>query len=70
MVATSKGFAQISLRVARTAGRPSTFATSIGYIIARAVTGTVYGYSGARQLTIYTGITIVIFLIRNMQHWN
>ncbi|MGU3282500.1 low affinity iron permease family protein [Methylobacterium mesophilicum] len=69
---TPKGFAEFSSRVARTAGRPSTFAISIGLIITWAVTGPLFGYSDAWQLVINTGTTIVtflmVFLIQNTQN--
>lgn len=69
---TPKRFAEFSSRVARTAGRPSTFAVSIGLIIVWAVTGPVFGYSDAWQLVINTGTTIVtflmVFLIQNTQN--
>ncbi|MGN8094118.1 low affinity iron permease family protein [Methylobacterium radiotolerans] len=69
---TPKGFAEFSSRVARAAGRPSTFATSIGLIVVWAVTGPLFGYSDAWQLVINTGTTIVtflmVFLIQNTQN--
>ena len=69
---TPKGFAEFSSRVARAAGRPSTFATSIGLIVVWAVTGPLFGYSDAWQLVINTGTTIVtflmVFLIQNSQN--
>ncbi len=71
-VRTPKGFADFSSPVARTAGRPSTFATSIGLIVVWAVTGPLFGYSDAWQLVINTGTTIVtflmVFLIQNTQN--
>ena len=71
-VRTPKGFAELSSRVARAAGRPSTFAVSIGLILVWAVTGPLFGYSDAWQLVINTGTTIVtflmVFLIQNTQN--
>ncbi|WP_456684705.1 low affinity iron permease family protein [Bradyrhizobium sp. P5_C11_2] len=69
---TPKGFAEFASRVARAAGRPTTFALSLILIVVWAVTGPLFGFSDTWQLVINTGTTIVtflmVFLIQNTQN--
>jgi low affinity Fe/Cu permease len=68
----SGGFSKFSNAVARTTGKPITFAISFLVIIAWAVTGPIFNYSDTWQLIINTGTTIVtflmVFLIQNTQN--
>lgn len=67
-----RGFAEFASRVARAAGRPTTFALSLILIVVWAVTGPPFGFSDTWQLVINTGTTIVtflmVFLIQNTQN--
>lgn len=69
---TPTGFADFASRVARAAGRPTTFALSLVLIVVWAVTGPLFGFSDTWQLVINTGTTIVtflmVFLIQNTQN--
>ena len=69
---TPKGFAEFASRVARAAGRPTTFALSLILIVVWAVTGPLFGFSDTWRLVINTGTTIVtflmVFLIQNTQN--
>ena len=67
-----RGFAEFASRVARAAGRRTTFALSLILIVVWAVTGPPFGFSDTWQLVINTGTTIVtflmVFLIQNTQN--
>ncbi|MGH1573988.1 low affinity iron permease family protein [Methylobacterium sp. P31] len=69
---TPKAFGEFASRVARAAGRPTTFALSLILIVVWAVTGPLFGFSDTWQLVINTGTTIVtflmVFLIQNTQN--
>ena len=62
-MAISKMFADFAGAVAHAAGRPLTFAASVGVIIAWALTGPLFGFSDTWQLIINTSTTIVTFLM-------
>jgi low affinity Fe/Cu permease len=68
----SKGFTDFSAAVARTSGRPVTFAIAVAVIVIWGFAGPIYGYSDTWQLVINTGTTIVtflmVFLIQNTQN--
>jgi low affinity Fe/Cu permease len=57
------GFEEISKVVAHWTGRPSAFWLAVILIVVWAVSGPIFGYSDAWQLTINTGTTIVTFLM-------
>ena len=56
-------FHRFSRGTARAAGRPATFVLVVGIVLAWAVSGPVFGFSEAWQLTINTLTTIVTFLM-------
>ena len=56
-------FQQFSRGIARAAGRPATFALVVAVVLAWAVSGPVFAFSEAWQLTINTLTTIVTFLM-------
>jgi low affinity Fe/Cu permease len=68
----SKMFADFAGAVAHAAGRPLTFAASVGVIVVWALTGPLFGFSDTWQLIINTSTTIVtflmVFLIQNTQN--
>ena len=57
------GFGRFAKAVARATGRPFAFALAVLLIAAWAVSGPLFGFSDAWQLTINTGTTIVTFLM-------
>jgi low affinity Fe/Cu permease len=56
-------FPRFSRGTARAAGRPAAFALVVGVVLAWALTGPLFGFSEAWQLTINTLTTIVTFLM-------
>ena len=56
-------FEEISKIVSHWTGRPSAFWLALGLVVVWAVTGPLFNYSDAWQLTINTGTTIVTFLM-------
>ncbi len=56
-------FEEISKAVSHWTGRPSAFWIALGLVVVWAVTGPIFDYSDAWQLTINTGTTIVTFLM-------
>jgi len=69
---TSKLFTRFANRVARLAGRPSTFVTCCAVIVAWAACGPFFGFSDTWQLIINTSTTIItflmVFVIQNTQN--
>jgi low affinity Fe/Cu permease len=65
-------FPALSRKLAGIAGRGPAFALALGLVLAWVVTGPLFDYSEAWQLTINTGTTIVtflmVFLIQNTQN--
>ena len=65
-------FAKLANTVARTTGRPWTFALCCLLVIVWGVTGPLFHYSDTWQLVINTGTTIItflmVFLIQNTQN--
>lgn len=65
-------FAYIARRIAVLSGRPGTFLLALSLVVLWAVTGPIFGYSDAWQLTINTATTIVtflmVFIIQNTQN--
>jgi low affinity Fe/Cu permease len=68
----AQSFARFSNRVAGMTGSYVTFMLALGVIVVWAVTGPLFGFSNTWQLAIYTGTTIVtflmVFLIQNTQN--
>src|SRR5216117_2224823 len=68
----SKLFTRFANAVARTTGKPITFALCCLIIVVWAVTGPIFGFSDTWQLIINTGTTIItflmVFLIQNTQN--
>jgi low affinity Fe/Cu permease len=66
------GFSRFAKTMARVSGGSWAFGLAAGSVLAWAVTGPVFGYSDAWQLSINTGTTIVtflmVFLIQNTQN--
>ena len=56
-------FTRFASATARITGRPFVFILAFFTVVAWAVTGPIFGYSDAWQLTINTGTTIVTFLM-------
>jgi low affinity Fe/Cu permease len=56
-------FIRFSQQVARTAGRPVTFAAACTLIVAWAVCGPIFGFSETWQLVVNTATTIITFLM-------
>ena len=56
-------FTRFATATSRLTGRPLTFGLAFLVVFAWAVTGPMFGYSDAWQLTINTGTTIVTFLM-------
>jgi low affinity Fe/Cu permease len=56
-------FTVLARGTSRLTGRPATFALAVLVILVWAVTGPIFNYSDAWQLTINTGTTIVTFLM-------
>ena|SRR5687768_8694555 len=56
-------FTRFATATARVTGRPLVFSLALFTVVAWAVTGPLFGYSDAWQLTINTGTTIVTFLM-------
>ena len=71
-MAIARTFTDFSAAVARAAGKPATFATSLLLIVVWAITGPLFHFSDTWQLIINTGTTIVtflmVFLIQNTQN--
>ena len=71
-VTFSKVFSKFATVVARTTGRPVTFALCLTVIILWAVSGPLFHFSDTWQLVINTGTTIItflqVFLIQNTQN--
>jgi low affinity Fe/Cu permease len=71
-MSVSRFFTKVSNAVAHAAGKPVTFATCVGIIVAWALSGPIFGYSDTWQLIINTGTTIItflmVFLIQNTQN--
>ena len=65
-------FDRLAQVVARSAGRPATFAIATLLVIVWGISGPVFGFSDTWQLVINTGTTIVtflmVFLIQNTQN--
>jgi low affinity Fe/Cu permease len=65
-------FPSLSRKLAGIAGRGPAFAVALGLVLAWVVTGPLFGFSDAWQLTINTGTTIItflmVFLIQNTQN--
>src|SRR6185369_17214822 len=65
-------FHRISERASRALGSPWAFVLAVLTVVAWALTGPLFGYGDAWQLTINTGTTIVtflmVFLIQNTQN--
>lgn len=65
-------FDKLAQVVARSSGRPTTFALAALLVIVWGVSGPVFGFSDTWQLVINTGTTIVtflmVFLIQNTQN--
>jgi low affinity Fe/Cu permease len=60
---TKTGFGRFAKAVARATGRPFAFAVAVLLIVAWAVSGPLFGFSDAWQLTVNTVTTIVTFLM-------
>jgi low affinity Fe/Cu permease len=56
-------FTMFAQKTAQLAGRPSTFILAAAIIVVWGITGPLFGYSDTWQLVIYTGTTIVTFLM-------
>ena len=71
-MSAGKLFSRMAETVAHAAGRPTTFAVSVGIILAWAISGPVFGFSDTWQLVINTSTTIItflmVFLIQNTQN--
>ena len=65
-------FTRIAREASRAAGRPLTFMTALGIILAWLITGPIFDFSDTWQLVINTGTTIItflmVFLIQNTQN--
>ena len=65
-------FTRIAREASRAAGRPLTFMTALGMILAWLITGPIFDFSDTWQLVINTGTTIItflmVFLIQNTQN--
>ena len=65
-------FDRLAQVVARSAGRPATFAIATLLVIVWGISGPVFGFSDTWQLVINTGTTIVtflmVFLMQNTQN--
>ena len=65
-------FDRLAQIVARSAGRPLTFAIATLLVVVWAISGPIFGFSDTWQLVINTGTTIVtflmVFLIQNTQN--
>src|SRR3954463_14586794 len=68
----SKLFAKFSEAIARSSGKPFTFAMAVVLIVIWALSGPMFGFSDTWQLVINTGTTIItflmVFLIQNTQN--
>jgi low affinity Fe/Cu permease len=68
----SKFFTKFSNTIARTAGRPVTFAMCCALVLVWALSGPIFGFSDTWQLVINTGTTVVtflmVFVIQNTQN--
>jgi low affinity Fe/Cu permease len=65
-------FTRFAKWTSRAAGRPGAFVVAAGVIVVRGITGPVFKYSDTPQLVIYTGTTVVtflmVFLTQNTRH--
>lgn len=65
-------FTKFARLIATYAGKPATFMSAAGVILAWAISGPLFGFSDTWQLVINTGTTIVtflmVFLIQNTQN--
>jgi low affinity Fe/Cu permease len=59
----SEAFQRLARKASLVVGSPLAFVLALGVVIAWAVTGPIFRYSNAWQLTINTGTTIVTFLM-------
>ena len=67
-----KAFSRFASAASRWAGSPTAFAAAAAVVVAWALSGPVFGFSDAWQLTINIGTTIItfliVFLIQNSQN--